>query len=126
MTSLIDADDLIMLRAAQGAYLPDTCTILSAGTARTSSGGLDETETTVSSSVPCRFRIIQPGQRGLHGEAVVGDPQYVLTLAHDQALTIGQRISTGGITYNVQSVNTGDSHRTALRATLIPFRTRPL
>jgi len=126
MTSLLTADDLAMERAAQDADLPDTCTILLPTTTRTSTGGYVDTNTTVATGVLCRFRVIQPGQRGLHGEMVVGEPVYVLTLAYSQALTTLNRVSINNVVYNVQSVNAGESERTATRATLIPLKTKPL
>lgn len=124
MAGSLSAQDLAMIRAVQNEYYPDTCTILSPGTARTSGGGYTDAWGTAASNVACRFRVIQAGGEARHGYSLRPETGYVLTLASTITLTTAYRVVVGSTTYNVESVNSDENWKTCIRATLIPVTTR--
>jgi hypothetical protein len=126
MPSTLSADEIAAMQATQATYLPDTCTILAPGTARTATGGVADTLGTVAANVPCRFRQIAAGQKVRHGGVVLEGPMNLLTLPASVSLLAVYQIAIGGKTWNVQNDNSDDTWRTATRAELIPQEARPL
>lgn len=114
------------MRDVQDDMLPDTCTILLGGTAKTSTGFPTATDSTVSTNVPCRKRTLRPGERGLHGAAIVTEPLDILTMPSTVSVTERNLIVFNSETFRVQNDNSDDTWRTATRCELIPKEAKPL
>lgn len=115
--AFLSANDLAMMRAAQVSALPDTCSILRSAPGWNEIGEGTLGWSTVGTAVPCRVRLSNVLRRL---EAIGGQAQavadWVVTLAYDEDVRSGDRLTVGGDTYDVISVNVDESWRTAVRA----------
>jgi hypothetical protein len=99
--------------------LPDTCSILALTRTADGQGNFTEAWGTAvgGTAVPCRLDN-KGGGRTPVAAAQRDYSDWVLTVAHDVALTTDNRVVHGGETYNVLSVNDDGSWPLILRATL--------
>jgi hypothetical protein len=99
--------------------LPDTCSILAVTRTADGQGGFTEAWGTATggTAVPCRLDS-KGGGRSPVAAAQRDYSGWVLTVAHDVALTTDHRVEHGGETYNVLSVNDDGSWPLCLRASL--------
>jgi hypothetical protein len=114
------AAELISMRDdIEAVALPDTCSILALARTADGQGGYTESWGTAvgGTAVPCRLDS-RGGGRNPVAAAQQSYSDWVLTVAHDVALTTDNRVTHGGETYNVLAVNDDGSWPLALRATL--------
>lgn len=126
MSKLLSANELALMQKEQDDFLDSFCTILLPGTNSNSAGGYTNTYSTVASSVPCRFMIINTAGKSKHGYAPQPDIIYVMTMPSTVSLTTQHIIVYGNNNYSVQTVNTSATWKTAIRANLQPITTKPL
>jgi SPP1 family predicted phage head-tail adaptor len=108
--SLVTAAELADLKAEQVDALPDTC-VLKTKTATNTSTGRIYTEGG-DTTVACRVGPISREEQILAGRTgIVADA--VIAFADSQAVTNGQRITTGGVTYEVIGPDVDRTWRTA-------------
>jgi len=99
----LTANELTQARADFEAQILDqTCTIQTLTRTADGVGGFTEAWANTYTSVPCRLGVskrsgalVVQGERGNYPDA------FTLNVANDQALTEGQRVIVGGITYEV-------------------------
>lgn len=115
MTTILSAQELAYMRAAQQAALPDTCTVSRPTTAVTDTGGVTRGFAPVA-SYPCRLHV----QRA--GESVLSDRSahqavLVVTLPHNADVRPTDRIVIGARVFEVTGYASG-SWETARRVTV--------
>ena len=114
--SMISTADLARMRAQAEELLDTTCTIQSATRTTDSQGGFTNSWATASSGVACRLnRYDRREDHKILGERSTIVADWVVTMAHDQAVTVDQRIVVGGLTLEPVWVNTGKSVEAATR-----------
>lgn len=113
------ANQLAYAREQVAGLLPDTCTIQSRTLTSDGAGGNTETWATVAngSNVPCRVDPV-PSQKVTEqiSEREVTVTEYMITTAYDSPLATGQRIATGGHTYEIKMLNADHSWNVSKRA----------
>ena len=109
-------DELSGMREAINQLLPDTCDILSVTRSADGEGGWTETWGTAS-TVSCRLDMVQ-GREALAGGAVQPFTAYMLSLPYDAVISAANRVQHSSVTYNVVSVNTGQSWKAVTRVSL--------
>jgi len=111
--------ELAQLRADQLDYWPDTCTIQTVTQTRDTQGGWTETWANTYTSVACRVApMLSQQQEEIQGEQVQALSRWVLTVAHNQALSEAMRVVHDSETYEVDHLEDTHSNRTAKRAYL--------
>ncbi|MFA5376889.1 MAG: head-tail adaptor protein [Dehalococcoidia bacterium] len=110
--------ELEAIRAAIESLLPDTCNILSVTRTSDGQGGWMDTWGTATASAPCRLDVSRPGGEQIFGASVQPFTGYVLTLAHDETITTGYRVSCNSQTFSVVSVDLAKSWDGSRRAYL--------
>jgi len=115
----LSALELAQLRVDAQDYLPDTCTIQTATTARTTIAGYTETFANTYTSVACRLAPLRTdtGEQ-LEGDQLAAMTRWILTVAHDQAVAEGNRVVHDSETYEVAHCEDTHSNRTAKRVYL--------
>lgn len=92
------------------ALLPDTCEIDYLTNTSDGMGGWTEAWTARGTAIACRLSPAHIGAyAGMTGEQVKEGQVWVLSLHHDQTVTVKDRVIKGGETYRVLQVNTGES-----------------
>lgn len=114
----LTAVELARLRATQVTALPDTCTIQTATETKDAVGQVVRTWAAAAEDVACRLAQLRADERQA-GERTSAVTEWVLTVAHDQAITTGQRVVVDTRTFEVVGVNTAESWETATRARLV-------
>lgn len=116
--ALIDANDLVHLRAAQEDAMPDTCTIRAAVTSKDASGGPVTTwPADTYTSVACRIVAIVGDEEFEVGRRVV-KARWMLTLPYDQTIDETMQVVCNGTTFRVLFVDDDKSHNTCKRVKL--------
>ena len=113
----ISAADLAQMRDDIEELMPDTCTIQSVTLASDGQGSMTETWGTALASVACRLDFIR-GNETLTSGAVQPNTTAMLSLPYDTAITTEHRVVHDSVTYNVTSVNKGQSWNIVKRAVL--------
>lgn len=114
---MLGPGELSFMRSAQAQALPDTCDVKRASRASDGAGGTTLTWSTIYSDIPCRIASGTATERQGDGSVRVMR-QTVLTLAHDRTVQQGDRVVSGGRTYEVDGV-LEHSWRSARRVTLV-------
>lgn len=116
----IDSGLLAAMRGVQEDLLPSTCTIKEASESSDGIGQVVEVWTAIDggTDVACRLALRRADER-IAGEKVTAIGDWVLTVAHDQAITTAHRVVVGSQTFDVVGVNTGESWETATRVDLV-------
>ena len=115
---LLSDADLERMRTFQEGAMPDTCTLRTVTLTSDGSGGWTE-GTSDQLVVPCRLReqgMRSTGVEQINGERVVPTRAYILTVPSTYTITPQMRVISGGVTFEVTSVNQGTSWNTATRA----------
>lgn len=107
MTQL-SAADLSQMRDDIEELMPDTCTIQSVTLVSDGQGGMTETWATAYSSVACRVDFIR-GKETLSSGAIQPYTTAMLSLPYDTVITTENRVVHDSVTYNVVSINDGQS-----------------
>jgi SPP1 family predicted phage head-tail adaptor len=107
--------ELAQLRADQGNYLPDTCTIQTKTSASDGMGGWTDTWSNTYTSVSCRLAPMSPGDESLQAEQLAMGTGWVLTIAHNQVIAETNRVVHDSETYEVVGMEDTHSNRTAKR-----------
>lgn len=113
---MIPTSELADLRAASLDVLPDTCIILSPSTASDGQGGQTTTWGTASTSA-CRLDKMD-GSEGYIGASRQAFSGYMLTLPSTTVLLNNYRVTHGGYTYSVITVNEDQTNLILKRAEL--------
>jgi SPP1 family predicted phage head-tail adaptor len=117
MNGVLTAAELASMQEAIGDLLPDTCDLLTSSYAADGQGGGTTTWGTVTASVACRLDYVRGNERTAAG-ALQPFTGYVLTLPHDTTVTSAYRVVHNSITYTIQSVSSGTSWKSCVRAWL--------
>lgn len=113
---MLSTADLARMRTAANELLDTTCTIQSKTATTDSMGGETYAWAAASSNVSCRLNRYDRNEYVRRfGERANVEADWVVTMAHDQAATIEQRIVVGGLTLEPVWVNTGKSIEAATR-----------
>jgi hypothetical protein len=108
--------ELANMREVIASLMPDTCGIVSYTYASDGAGGMVETASGTATAI-CRLDK-QKGTEKLTSGAITPFTGWVLSLPYDTTITEQNRVTHGGYTYNVLSVNTDASWLAVKRAML--------
>ena len=111
---MLSVSDLQFMRDAIVQLLPDTCYILTASVASDGQGGQVETWGTAGTTV-CRIDAAA-SKSGFIGQtdslgavAIQESTKWMLSLPHDTVVTLNDRVSVNGYTYNITAADLGKS-----------------
>ena len=111
--------ELAQLRADAEDHLPDTCTIQSRSSGRTTDGGVTFAYTNRGAAIECRLAGLTTQQgEALEGGKLTSLTRWVLTLHHDQTIVETDRVIHDGGTFEVTHLEDTHSNRTARRVYL--------
>lgn len=111
--------ELNQLRNDAEDYLPDSCTLQSRTSGRTTDGGVTFAYTNRGTAIACRLAGMTTQQgEVLEGEKPTALSRWVLTLHHDQAIAETDRVIHDGATFQVTYMEDTHSNRTAKRVYL--------
>ena len=106
--SAIDTAMLSAMRTAIGELLPDTCTILTAGSYTPDGQGGGSTNYGTSATIAFRLDVIQ-GHEQAAGGAMQPFTSYKGSLPYDTSITNNDLLVHNSVTYAVTNVNTNQS-----------------
>lgn len=117
---MISASDLAYARSQAAQLLPDLCDLQNVVRASDGAGGYTETWTTYATAVPCRLAVdrTQPREEVQAGQ-VTPTQRYWLTLAHDRAIAITDRVLKAGRTFEVVGLDDGKSYAATKRVAVV-------
>jgi head-tail adaptor len=111
----IPSDEITAMRTELGKLLPDSCIILTAGSATPNGAGEVSVSWAASGTVTCRLDPIK-GREEIAGGAVDPYQRMRLTLPYNAGVTEANRVRIGGVDYNVVGIIFGNSWALDLRA----------
>ena len=112
--------EIAQLRADQGDYFPDTCTLQTVGRTSDSQGGFTEAWSNTHTSVACRVSPMQATNvEMIEGDQVSAASRWVLSVAHNQTIAEDMRVVHDSETYEIEHLEDTHSNRTARRAFLM-------
>lgn len=115
----LSASELAQLQVNQGGYLPDTCALQTLTRTSDGMGGWTEAWSDTHTSVACRLSPLRSAQtEQVEGGQLAAISQWILTVAHDQAIDETMRVVHSGETYEIARLADTHSNRTARRAYL--------
>ena len=116
---MISAAELSKMRTQANRTRDTTCTIQTFTDVADGMGGFSQTWANTAANVPCRLTAqtiqAQTGQTANRYQVRGG---WIVHVAHDQALSQGQRVVVGSDTYEVLNVEDASSERASRRAHL--------
>lgn len=122
MTLAPSSSQLAYMRESVVKLLPDTCTIQEKTLVPDGAGGNAETWAAVTggTNVACRVDPV-PSQKVTEqiSEREVTVVDYMITLSYDAPIATGQRIVTGGRTYEIKMLNAEHSWNVSKRARVV-------
>ena len=123
MSNGLSAEELRQMRDDIEDLMPDTCSILSVAYTSDGQGGLAETWGTATggTAVSCRIDFAS-GKEALTSGAIQPFTRAMLSVPYDTSLTTDNRVAWGSYTFNVVSVNLGQSWNLVRRAVLEQVR----
>ena len=123
MSNGLSAEELRQMRDDIEDLMPDTCSILSVAYTSDGQGGLAETWGTATggTAVSCRIDFAS-GKEALASVAIQPFTRAMLSVPYDTNLTTDNRVVWGSYTFNVVSVNLGQSWNVVRRAVLEQVR----
>lgn len=108
--SMISTGDLARLRSQANELLPDTCTIQTKTASADGIGGETYSWANAATGVACRLnRADTRNDPRPYGERMNIEADWVVSMAHNQAVTINQRVIVNSLTLEPVWVNTGKS-----------------
>ena len=112
---MLSAQTLNRMRSIQEDFLPDTANIK----ARVSSGdgksGKLESWPVSQTNVPCRIVEMDKERRVKWADKLGTQAGWIVTMAHDQEVSVNDKLVIGGVDYTVLGTNADESWQTALR-----------
>lgn len=115
---MLSVSDLEYMRDTVEQLFPDTCYILSVTETPNGMGGKTQSLGTAGTSI-CRLDMIENREpETMQGAGKKARQETILSMPYDVSVTTLNKILHSGITYNVQSVNTGASWKAETRCTL--------
>jgi hypothetical protein len=118
MAGYLSDGDLAQIRDSAEHTLPSTCSIQTATSSADTLGGFTKAWANTATAVPCR--LARPTESQLRAAGMAGGApgvvaDWFLSLPHDRAVTISQRIVIGDLTLEPVWVNTGKSYEVLTR-----------
>jgi head-tail adaptor len=110
------------MRAVQSGTLPDTCLIERSAGSQTDVGEGVETWSTLAAAVPCRLAPNTERERD-YGARSIAVGEWVLSVAYDQDLEAGDRVTVDSRVFRVVGIDEDRSWSLVLRAALVEVRT---
>ena len=112
--------EIAQLRADQGDYFPDTCTLQTVTRTSDSQGGWTDAWANTHTSVACRLAPIRASLvETMEGDQVSAASRWVLSVAHNQTIAEDMRVVHDSETYEIEHLEDTHSNRTARRAYLM-------
>jgi len=112
--------ELVDIRAVAEDWLPDTCTIRTKSESKDALGGVVDSFADGYTGVACRLDpSALSGDERVSSEALEAESFWVLTVAHDQAIGVEDRVVFGGETYEVREVVDDNSFLIVRQAVLV-------
>jgi len=112
---MLSSEELAAMRQTQNSALPDVADILRPAVAVDAVGEPVETLTTVATGVACRISPNRQGKQAIVGERIVDVAPYVVTFPYGTDVRAGDRIVSGGATYEVLGVRVAGNWATAVQ-----------
>lgn len=100
---MIPSSELALLRADLTGVLADSCAVVRVTRTQTDSGGWTEA-TTTQSAQPCRVGPLS-GRERIAGGKIAEESDLVMTLKYDADIRSDDRVTHGGKTYEVVSID---------------------
>ena len=117
--STLSTLEIAQLRSDASAYLPDTCTIQVKTNTIDAIGGWATTWANTYTSVACRLApMLAQRAETMVGSELAAVTNWVLTIAHNQAIDETMRVVHDSETYEVVQIEDTHSNRTAKRVYL--------
>lgn len=119
----LTAAELTQIRADVETLMPDTCTIQSMSLTNNAVGEPARSYSNRGTAIICRidpeiaFNAFE--YLGGFSDTIKYTGRFILTLKHDQTVTISDRVIANGTTYEVVSIDPGKSWKASTRATLV-------
>lgn len=123
---VLSTGDLARMRRDLEQLLPDTCTIQTATTATSDYGGPTRTWADTYTAVECRAARLGDqvrAQMKSYGEQPSEVADWVITLHHDQAIALGNRIVLATMTLEIVDINDDESWQVGTRVLCREVRT---
>jgi hypothetical protein len=116
----LTAAELTAIRSDVEDLLPDTCTIQYVSTSNNELGEAVRTYTARGTAIACRLDpMTGPKEEyGLFGAELQTEGNWILTLKHDQTITLTDRVIKDGTTFEVIYVDPEKSWKASTRAQL--------
>tara|TARA_R110000824_G_scaffold68237_7_gene176636 strand:+ start:818 stop:1189 length:372 start_codon:yes stop_codon:yes gene_type:complete len=112
----LSTGDLERMRNGLESLLPDTCTIQSVTQTGDGLGGQTSSWANTATNVECRLdQVDQRARNAEDGDQQVAVADWFVTLHHDQAITLAQRIVTATLTLHPIRMNTDRSWKAGTR-----------
>ncbi len=112
--------EIAQLRGDQDDYFPDTCTLQKVARTSDDQGGFTEVWSNTYTSVSCRVSPIRASLvEMLEGDQVSAASRWILSVAHNQAISEDMRVVHDGETYEIEHLEDTHSNRTARQAYLM-------
>ena len=112
---MLNAVDLVNMRAVQEAALPETCAIQARSLIGDGQGGQRETWGE-GVSVACRVAPMSKEDVARYADKLGASSGWVITLPYNTTVAVYDRITTAGVEYRVVGTNENESWITARRA----------
>ena len=112
---MLTATTLTRMRNVQNKFLPDTATLKTRSYIGDGQGGKIGNQPIAATGVPCRLAEMSKEQRARWADKLGVRSGWVITLAYDQSVGVGDHIEISGETYTVLGTNSSESWQTALR-----------
>ncbi|MFA7295789.1 MAG: DUF6093 family protein [Dehalococcoidia bacterium] len=115
---VLSTGDLERMRNSAESLMPDTCTIQTAAFSASNYGAEVETWTNTYTGVACRVARLGEQVRVMgreHGDQPQEVADWMVTLHHDQAVALGNRIVTTTRTLEIVDINADKSFKAATR-----------
>ena len=119
MTGLLDTTDLADLRLDLEDTLPTTCTIAYVTRTADGMGGWTQSWTNRGTAITCRLSPAGSGYAGISAERLQEGQAWVLSLHHDQAIEVDDKVTVGGNEYRVLQINADESEIVGRRVNLV-------
>ncbi len=117
--SLLDANDLAAIRAAQEEAMPDTCVVQSRTSTADGMGGVTRGDWTDGTSYSCRLSSRGVPREYLQQAAISGLQYWMVTLPHDASVTRDNRLKVGSRYLQIVGFQSGGEYETAKRAVCV-------
>ena len=121
---VLSTGDLERMRNGAEALLPVTCTIQTATLTGDAFGGTAKSWANTYTAVACRLMPITRAPRPVVvGDQTQGEADWIVSLHHDQAIALGNRITTSNRTLEPLEINVDQSHKVSTRVWCRELRT---